>query len=194
LDIEYLENLVEDLIFSKEINAEINGDTLIFKKSVPVSKIREIGITPKKLELDKDIKFKQPKEIKENIIVFANYATKDEELFKVKEMAEVLTTYKNIADILYWQEDVEDNIIKYMSDNVSKCDVMLLFCSPNALKSKPIEKEWTTADIMNKPIIPIFIKPKHIPPLLKTRIGIEFDTFNQQETIEEIYNLILKKL
>ncbi len=80
-----------------------------------------------------------------------------------------------------------------MSDSVSKCDVMLLFCSPNALKSKPIEKEWTTADIMNIPIIPIFVKADHIPPLLKSRVGVEFDTFDQQKTVEEIYNLILKK-
>ncbi len=87
-----------------------------------------------------------------------------------------------------------DNIIKYMSDNLANCDVMLLFCSPNALKSISIEKEWTSADIMNKPIIPVFVKPHHIPPLLKSRLGIEFDTFDLQKTIIEIHNLILKKI
>jgi hypothetical protein len=193
LDIEYLENLIENLIISKEIDAEIIGDTLIFKKSISESKIRELGIASRRIEIEEDTEVKQLSEIKNNLIVFASYATKDEELFKVKEIAKILTTYKNIEDVLYWQEDMEDNIIKYMSDSVEKCDVMLLFCSPNALKSKPIEKEWTTADIMNKPIIPIFVKPDHIPPLLKTRLGIEFDSFDQQKTIEEIYNLILKK-
>ncbi len=109
-------------------------------------------------------------------------------------MAEILTTYKRIEDVLYWQEDMRDNIIKYMSDNLGKCDVMLLFCSPNALKSKPIEKEWTSADMMNKPIIPVFVKLDHIPPLLKSRLGVEFDTFDLQKTIDEIYNLIFKKI
>ena len=38
LDIEYLENLVEDMIINKEVEAEIHGNTLIFKKIVPESK------------------------------------------------------------------------------------------------------------------------------------------------------------
>lgn len=194
LEIKYLGNLVEDMIINKEIDAEINGDTLIFKKAIPESKKEEKKLALKEVEIGKDTEFKQLLEIKENLIIFISYATKDVELFKVKEIAEILTRYKEIEDVLYWQEDMKDNIIKYMSENVDKCDVMLLFCSPNALKSKPIEKEWTTADIMNKPIIPIFVKPDHIPPLLKTRLGIEFDTFDQQKMIEEIYNLILKKL
>jgi len=113
--------------------------------------------------------------------------------FQINEIAKTLTTYKEIEEVLYWQENIEDNIIKYMSDNVGICDAMLLFCSPNALKSKPIEKEWTSADIMDKPIIPIFIKPDHIPPLLKSRVGVEFDAFDQQKTIDEIYSIILKK-
>ena len=133
-------------------------------------------------------------DIDKNVLVFVSYATKDAELFKIKEIAEILTSYEKIEDVLYWQEDMADNIIKYMSDNLANCDVMLLFCSPNALKSIPIEKEWTSADIMNKPIIPVFVKPHHIPPLLKSRLGIEFDTFDLQKTIIEIYNLILKKI
>jgi len=194
LESKYLENIVEDLIFNKEIDAEIHGDTLIFEKTIPESKKEEKKIALKEVEIGKDTEFKQLLKIKENLIIFISYATKDVELFKIKEIAEILTRYREIEDVLYWQEDMQDNIIKYMSENVNKCDVMLLFCSPNALKSKPIEKEWTAADMMNKPIIPIFVKPDHIPPLLKTRLGIEFDTFDQQKTIEEIYNLILKKL
>ena len=194
LEIKSLENIVEDMIINKEIDAAIHGDTLSFKKTIPESKKEEKKLALKEVEIGKDTEFKQLSEIKENLIIFISYATKDVELFKIKEIAEILTIYKEIEDVLYWQEDMKDNIIKYMSDNVDKCDLMLLFCSPNALKSKPIEKEWTTADIMDKPIIPIFIKPGHIPPLLKTRRGIEFDTFDQQKTIEEIYNLILKKL
>jgi len=38
LDIEYLENLIEEMIINKEVEAEIHGNTLIFKKIVPESK------------------------------------------------------------------------------------------------------------------------------------------------------------
>ncbi len=48
LDIEYLENLIENLIISKEIDAVINGDTLIFRKTIPESKKREMGTASKK--------------------------------------------------------------------------------------------------------------------------------------------------
>jgi hypothetical protein len=81
-----------------------------------------------------------------------------------------------------------------MNDNLGKCDIMLLFCSPNALTSVPVEKEWTAADIMEKPIIPIFIDPDHIPPLLKPRLGVQLDPLDFKKNIDKIYELIVKKL
>jgi hypothetical protein len=109
-------------------------------------------------------------------------------------VSEFLTKQAKISNVLYWQEDMQDNIIKYMNDNLEKCDSMLLFSSPNTLIPEPVEKEWTAADIMGKPIIPIFDDPNYIPPLLKTRLGVKFDPFNLQKNTNEIYNLILKKL
>lgn len=131
---------------------------------------------------------------KEDVLVFVSYATKDANIFKIRDVAENLTKREKIANVLYWQEDMKDNIIKYMNDNLGKCDIMLLFCSPNALSSEPVEKEWTAADIMGKPIIPIFSNPDHIPPLLKTRLGVQFDPFDLQQNVKEIHNLILKKI
>jgi len=130
----------------------------------------------------------------QNLLVFVSYATRDADIFKIREISEALTKHEKITDVLYWQEDMQDNIIKYMNDNLEKCDIMLLFCSPNALISEPVEKEWTAADIMGKPIIPIFNDPDHIPALLKTRLGVKFDPFNFQKNTNEIYNLILKKM
>ena len=130
----------------------------------------------------------------QKILVFVSYATKDADVYRIREIAENLTKYEKIQDVLYWQEDMKDNIIKYMNDNLGICDVMLLFCSPNALASEPVEKEWTAADIIGKPIIPIFYDPDHIPILLKARLGIQFDSFNLQKNISDIYQLILKKV
>ena len=129
-----------------------------------------------------------------DFLIFVSYATRDAEIFKVSDICEALTKREEISDVLYWQEDMKDNIIKYMNDNLGTCDAMLLFCSPNALTSKPVEKEWTAADIMGKPIIPIFHDPEHIPPLLKTRLGVKLDPFDFQKNTDEIYRIILKKL
>ncbi|MEE9378384.1 MAG: toll/interleukin-1 receptor domain-containing protein [Candidatus Lokiarchaeia archaeon] len=127
------------------------------------------------------------------ILVFISYATRDAEIFKIRDIAEYLTAYSDIVDVLFWQEDSKDNIITYMNENLSKCDIMLLFCTPNALKSIPVEKEWTAADAMNKPIIPVFLEDDHIPPLLKPRMGLKFNLFEFQKNIDNLYKLIIKK-
>ncbi len=94
---------------------------------------------------------------KSEILVFVSYATVDANLFRIREIAESLTSYKDIYDVLYWQEDMQDNIFEYMNDNLGKCDVMLLICSLHSMKSVPVKKEWTAADAMGKPIIPVFM-------------------------------------
>jgi len=167
------------------------------KKNAQKRIIREL--IEKKVEIEK-IQSKhisiidKGREEGQKALVFVSYSTKDADIYKIRDLAENLTKYEKINDVLYWQEDMKDNIIKYMNDNLGKCDVMLLFCSPNALASEPVEKEWTAADIIGKPIIPVFNNPDHIPPLLKTRLGIQFDPFDFQKNINEIYNLILKKI
>jgi hypothetical protein len=127
------------------------------------------------------------------LLIFISYATKDADWFKISELSKLLTTYNEIENVLYWQEDMKDNIFEYMDQNLGRCDVMLLCCSPNALKSKPVTKEWTAADSMEIPIIPIFFSPDHIPPLLKSRLGVQFIPFEFEKNINKIYNLIIKK-
>jgi len=156
----------------------------LIEKKVEIEKIQSKHIS----------KIDKPREKDQQILVFISYATKDADAYKIRDLAENLTKYEKIDDVLYWQADMKDNIIKYMNDNLGLCDVMLLFCSPNALASEPVEKEWTAADIIGKPIIPIFNNPDHIPPILKTRLGIQFDPFDFQKNINGIYNLILKKI
>jgi len=133
------------------------------------------------------------KKIMKPMLIFMSYATKDAEYFNVIEISEKLTAYPEIKDVLYWQEDLHDNIIEYMNENLKKCHVMILFCSENALKSVPVKKEWTAADIMGMPIIPVFTNSDHIPPILKSRLGYEFDFNDVQTNVQELYDLALKK-
>jgi len=129
----------------------------------------------------------------EEVLIFVSYATKDAETFKIKQIAEKLTSYPEIKDVLYWQEDLNDNIFEYMNDNLGKCNAMVLFCSKAALKSVPVKKEWTAADAMGIPIIPVFINPEHIPPLLKSRLGFNYDFYDFQKNVDMLRYLILKK-
>ncbi|MFW9772522.1 MAG: toll/interleukin-1 receptor domain-containing protein, partial [Candidatus Thorarchaeota archaeon] len=133
------------------------------------------------------------KNFTDEVLVFVSYATKDAKTFKIKQIAEKLTTYQEIKDVLYWQEDLDDNIFEYMNDNLGKCNIMVLFCSKAALSSVPVKKEWTAADALGIPIIPVFINPDHIPPLLKSRLGFEYDFYDFQKNVDMLRYLILKK-
>ena len=176
-DSKEIKSLIEDLIIKGNLQGLIKGNTLIFKKESSIE-------TPKEELIQ---------EARQNKIVFVSYATKDADLFNIKEIAENLTIYDEIEEVLYYEAESYDNFVKYMNDNLGRCDVVLLFCSPNALKSGAVEKEWTAADAMDKPIIPVFIRTDHIPPLLKSRLGVEFDTFDQPKNIKEIYRIIMKR-
>lgn len=173
LELQKIEELIEEMILKGELDAEIQNNEIIFKtaKTPSISKIL----------------------VSEELLVFVSYATKDADWFKIKEISKTLTTYNDIKKVLYWQEDMKDNIFEYMDENLGKCDVMLLFCSPHALKSKPVTKEWTAADSMEIPIIPVFFSPDHIPPLLKSRLGVHFVPFKFKENVNKIHDLIIKK-
>ena len=194
------QQFVNVIIYIVIVAIVIIPNELIERKLKKNAQKRKIsGIIEEKVEkeriMEKSVSYTENLiEKKEKIIIFVSYATKDADILKVKDIAKALTKYKKIVNVLYWQEHMKDNIIKYMNDNLGKCDAMLLFCSPNALRSEPVEKEWTAADMMKKPIIPIFNDPDHIPPLLKTRLGIKFDPFDFKKNVDEIYNLLLKKI
>ena len=125
--------------------------------------------------------------------MFVSYAIKDAELFKIEEIAKRLTEYDEIKEVYYCEKHITDNIMEYMDEYLGKSHVLIIFCSENALNSIPVKKEWTAADMMDKPIIPVFLKPEHIPPLLKSRLGLEFDLMDMEKNIVELHNLLLKK-
>lgn len=133
------------------------------------------------------------KEIEHEILVFVSYATKDVSLFKIHEIVKMLTNFQEIKDVLYWEADMDDNIFEFMDDNLNKCDIIVLFCSKNALNSVPVKKEWTAAEAIGKPIIPVFFDIDHIPTLLKSRLGVEYDFYDFQKNIQSLHDLILKK-
>ncbi|TFF89526.1 MAG: TIR domain-containing protein, partial [Promethearchaeota archaeon] len=125
------------------------------------------------------------------LTIFISYATKDKDIFHITELSSKLEKSSEIAEMLYWEEDAYGSITSYMEKNVRKCDVFLLFCSPNAKKSKWVKLEWEAAINENKSIIPIFLDIKHVPSLLKSFRGLKFDQFNVESTFQQLHDLII---
>jgi hypothetical protein len=133
------------------------------------------------------------KEKKKKILVFISYSLKDSELFQIREIAQKISFYDDIEEVLYCEEHTKDNFIAYMDEYIGKCDVVLLFCSPNALTSVFVRDEWMAGRAMQKPIIPVFTNTDDIPPLLRARVGVEFDANNLQKVSNQLYELIRKR-
>lgn len=132
--------------------------------------------------------------VTKDILVFISYSSKDTDRFNIKKIAESLVSDDKIKRVFYYEGESYNNFIKYMNDNLAKCHVVLVFCSPNAIESEMVEKEWTTAEVMRKQIIPVFTKKEYIPPILRSYSGVPFDLFDLDKSIEEINKLIQRKL
>jgi len=161
----------------------------------------ETSLSPKLNELerfkDEEIQYLESRaelEKKHKVKVFISYATTDSDYFQVSRMSKELTNYPEIEQVLFWEEDLHDDIYDYMETNLGKCDIFLLFCSPNALKSDAVKMEWQAALKIKKKIIPVFVREKHIPTLLSTKLGVHFSESDIDGTIKNIYDLIIKKL
>ncbi len=128
------------------------------------------------------------------IIVFISYSRRDNDIFQIPKLAEELKNYSEIDEVLYYEGVDYSNVVKFMNDNVGRCQVFLSFCSQNASQSEYIEMEWQAALFEKKKIIPVFLDYKDVPPLLKPYLGIEFKKSELETKIEEMYIAILKVL
>lgn len=125
-------------------------------------------------------------------IGFISFAFEDTSLYHIDECKKKLEDKKDIKEIRYCTEDAKDDFIKFMNKSIEACDFVLLFCSPNAKKSEFVELEWSAALSSSKPIIPIFTRKSHIPALLRSRIGCEYDIHNIGNTVNCMYDRIFK--
>lgn len=128
------------------------------------------------------------------VYIFVSYSIADSNKFQISKIAEDLTKFPEIENTLYCEEDAREDFIKYMNDYIEKSDIMILFCSENSKNSKFVSLEWRAALSLEKKIIPVFINPKHVPPLLSSMIGAEFNEFDYNSSLKNIYHLILKNL
>ena len=176
----------------------LNFITYMVYISFPGIIITVLAITLRKKGVKGQISIRAPKSTItfpiERELIFISYATADSEYFQIPRMTQILTSYPEIDEILYWESDMHDDIYRYMDINLKRCKIVLLFCSKNSLYSEAVIMEWSSALKLNKKIIPVFIEPDDIPTLLTTKLGVQFNKSDPYYTIEEIYKMILKKL
>ncbi|MBD3350572.1 MAG: TIR domain-containing protein [Candidatus Lokiarchaeota archaeon] len=134
-------------------------------------------------------------EQKAKTTVFISYATIDSRKFDIPRISKLLTsTYSDISEVLYWEENMLDDILVYMNDNIGRADVLIVFCSENSLKSDAVRNEWMVGYKMKKLIIPVFEKEADIPPLLTTKLGVQYTPKDFKGFVQRLYQLINKKI
>lgn len=116
---------------------------------------------------------------KQKKTLFISYDTDDAAHFKIEELVERLESQQDhIAKVYYWQRDTQlgENFREYMKDRIKRSDTVLFFCSENAVKSRPVQKEISYTEILGKEPVPIFDKEEHIPTDLSGHRGLKFDS------------------
>jgi hypothetical protein len=188
-------NTIKEPDISKSTSGIIAPSCPVESSSSPkLSEIRQFMEDEIKVRKEISQKELESKELKKRIIVFISYATEDSKKFEIPTIATNLIKYPLIDKVLYWEEDLHDDIYDYMDTNLGKCDIFLLLCSANALKSNAVKMEWQAALKVNKKIIPVFVRQEDIPTLLSTKLGVQFNENDVEGTSKNIYNLIIKKL
>ncbi len=190
IDLKDLRTLLEDMIFKKQINAQIEKDKTIFLKE----RIQTLdkSLTPLK-KYTKEIDFDKKKGLR----VFLSYSTLDSPYFQIPEIAKSLEIYPEIDEIFYWEENSGENIVEYMEKTLKKCNVFVFFCSENSIKSQAVTDEWQAAFQLRKKkllkIVPVYEDEKFIPALLTPLLNTQFSKNNFTDFVNKLYQEILRE-
>lgn len=189
IDLNDLRALLEDMIFNRQINAQIKKDKIIFLKErvQPLDK----SLAP----LKKDVK-KMTLDKKKGFRIFLSYSTLDSTYFQIPDIAKSLERYPEIDEIFYWEESSGENIVEYMEKTLKKCNVFILFCSENSIKSQAVTDEWQAAFQLRKKgllkFVPVYEDEKFIPVLLTPFLNAQFSKTNFSDFISKVYQEILR--
>ncbi len=129
-------------------------------------------------------------------IIFISYAPVDDDRFRIPELISYLRTHPQIQKICYWDYTLKTDFNEYINTSIEQCDLLLLCCSPAALRSYHVFKGWATADRLNKAILPLFFQIEDVPPILHNRVGIQFphDVVEHSENMFSVYEELSVKL
>lgn len=128
--------------------------------------------------------------------VFLSYFTLDSDRFQIDKIAKHLEKFTEIKKVYYYTKDSGQNIVEYMENTLSVCNIFVLFCTINSKKSKSVTGEWQSAyqlvkrDIMK--IIPVYEDEDDVPILLIPMLNIRYDKEDFKGFINKLYQEFLR--
>ena len=131
---------------------------------------------------------------KKDLVIFISYTTANSLQFQIVNVVKMLEKRPLIKKIHCWElwsGYPDGNIIDFMNNGISECDVFIPFFTEAYNNSSNCRKEYSSADAINKRIIPIYDDFNQVPPLCRAKKGIHYFSMDIRDFVEEIYKLIL---
>jgi hypothetical protein len=132
--------------------------------------------------------------LKRPISVFLSFYQGDLKVFKIREIIQKLKDFPEINNKIYWTYEMDNNIFKFTQEIINKFDILLLFCSKEALNSTDIKNQWISAYENGKIIIPISIKSEFIPESLRHHEILFYDLYDFNKNMLHLRYLMLKSI
>ena len=105
-----------------------------------------------------------------------------------------LKDFPEINSKVYWIHESDEKSFDFNQNIIDKFDIMLLFCSKEALNSAEVKSQWIRAFENNKIIIPISIKSDFIPESLRENEKLLYDLYDFDKNILNLRYIILKSI
>ena len=147
-------------------------------------------------------KVKEEKEIipviekRKEFNIFLSYSTLDSIRFQIDKIANNLEKFPEIKKVYYYSKDSGQNIVEYMEETLSVCNIFVLFCTKHSKKSKAVEGEWQSAYQLVKKnimkIIPVYEDEDDVPILLIPMLNVRYDKEDFNGFINKLYQEILR--
>jgi len=175
------EGLIEEVIEKMITNKEIKGEYFKASKALALEKISPSISSARKVKA---------------LNIFLSYSTLDSDHFQLSRIVRRLELYPEINEVLYWEVDSKENIVKFMEETLKKTNVFVLFCTENSSRSNAVEDEWQAAFQLRKEglmkILPVYEEESYIPYLLKPMLNVKFLIEDLNGFIQKLYEEILR--
>ncbi len=159
----YLPESLGNLISLKELELSNNKLNALPNSFWKLKKLKTIDLTNNPLNVDyNSMNESNAQSILDfcrklaTIDIFISHAVEDYEYFQIKNISNFLEQQNEIHQVFYCEDDLKGNIDEWMSNTVSKCNLLLFFASKRSTNYSPdCQNELILADKYNIPAIPI---------------------------------------
>ena len=108
--------------------------------------------------------------------IFISYSTSDANRLGINEVVNFLNEKPFIEEVIYWEGwsgYPDGNIVKFMEEGISRCSIFIPFFTKSYRSSENCMKEYETAMVINKKMIPVFESIEDVPLLCRRVRGVE---------------------